>query len=129
VADWVPKDEVLDLIEREQERDREWKRNRWGSPAPGPVMSHEDAGRMFAAMRAIRRLRAALDIVYGVDMWPSKWTGPMRRDTAPGGPPADLRAAVKAHEAEQDEQRHQAAAGKSFGNAEELLRRMDIPPA
>jgi hypothetical protein len=44
VADWISEDEVLGLIER----DREWKRTRWGSPAPGPVMSHEDAGRMFA---------------------------------------------------------------------------------
>lgn len=92
VLDWVSADEVLGLVERE----RELLAEHGGTPAPCKVLSPEEAGRRFAFVMAFSRFIGALDVTFGVDLWPSSWaSGPWAWDAAPSGPPADLVAAVR----------------------------------
>ena len=91
VADWVSAEEVLGLVERERERAAQG----YGSPPPGPVLSHEAAGRAFARVLAYGRFIEALDIEFGTDAWPTEWaSATWRWEAAPGSPPADLVAVV-----------------------------------
>lgn len=91
VLDWVTEDEVLGLVERERKHLAE----PGGTLAPGPVLSPEEAARRFAFVAAYGRFIHALDITFGTDVWPSSLAGgSWAWDAAPGGPAADLLAAV-----------------------------------
>jgi hypothetical protein len=94
---------------------------------------------------ALSRFMHALDLLYGPDQWalqlakPPRWPGtwmpgtrydPTSYEVLPDGPPEWLRAAVEAHQAEEDEQRRQIVAQNSFpGYRAQMLVRLGVPPA
>lgn len=92
--------------------------------------------------RPYQRLQHALDLVYGRDQWPSDlaalptWPGgwrpgrpydPALYDRPPGGPPADLRAAVEEHQAEDDARARRDVARNVTLNVAQLLLSMAVP--
>src|SRR5438045_1698049 len=99
VMDWLADEDVAGHVEKAFESHLEWERFGGTLPPGGVPPGPDDVrkyGMQMAHLDASYRFIEGLDLAYGRDAWPSAWADArMPWETAPGGPPAALVAAVR----------------------------------